>query len=100
MFENSIEWNKDTLRALRLRLGWSRSDMARRLKCELTDIEAWEEGQGELLFNPHIKGELALIHRQADACSDEVRFTPACENECDKQALDQVDFSRVKADLE
>lgn len=100
MFENSNEWNKDSLRALRLRLGWSRSDMARRLKCELTDIESWEEGQGELLFNPHIKGELALIHRQADACSDEVRFTPACENECDKRALDQVDFSRVKVDLE
>ncbi|QLY24793.1 helix-turn-helix transcriptional regulator [Bdellovibrio sp. KM01] len=100
MFENSNEWNKDTLRALRLRLGWSRSDMARRLKCELTEIESWEEGQGELLFNSHIKGELALIHRQADECSDQVRFTPACENECDKQALDQVDFSRVKADLE
>ncbi|WP_413575670.1 XRE family transcriptional regulator [Bdellovibrio sp. HCB290] len=100
MIENSNEWNKDSLRALRLRLGWSRSDMARRLKCTLTDIETWEEGGGELLFNPHIKGELALIHRQADECSDEVRFTPACENECDKNALNQIDFSRVKADLE
>ncbi|MEK2687546.1 XRE family transcriptional regulator [Bdellovibrio sp. GT3] len=100
MIENQNEWNRDSLRALRLRLGWSRSDMARRLKCALTDIETWEEGNGELLFNPQIKGELALINRQADEASDEVRFTPACENECDKNALSQVDFSRVKADLE
>jgi hypothetical protein len=72
--------------------------MARRLKCSLTDVESWEEGQA--LFEPQIKGELELIYRQAEECSDEVRFTPACENECDKKALDQVDFSRVKADLE
>lgn len=100
MLENSHEWNKENIRALRLRLGWSRSDMARRLKCELTDIVAWEDGSAELLFTPQIKGELALIYRQADECSDEVRFTPACENECDKNALSQIDFSRVKAELE
>lgn len=99
MLENySLEWNRESLRALRLRLGWSRSDMARRLQCDLTEVEAWEEGNGE--FEIQVKGELEILYRQAEECSDEVRYTPACENECDKNALDQVDFSRVKADLE
>lgn len=100
MLENySLEWNRESLRALRLRLGWSRSDMARRLQCDLTDIEAWEE-ESHVEFEVRVKGELELLYRQAEECSDEVRYTPACENECDKKALDQVDFSRVKADLE
>lgn len=99
MIENhSLDWNKEALRALRLRLGWSKSDLARRLHCSSEDIDSWEEGLSKI--EAAIKNELELILRQAEACCDEVKYTPAAENECDKNALEQIEFSRVKLDLE
>ncbi|NUN04741.1 MAG: helix-turn-helix transcriptional regulator [Bdellovibrio sp.] len=94
----SLDWNKETLRDLRLRLGWSRSELARKLHCAPEEIESWEDGTG--LIALAMKGELEIILRQAEACSEEVQFTPAAENECAKNALEQINFSRVKADLE
>lgn len=93
----SFDWNKENVRSLRLRLGWSKSDLARRLNCSAAEVEAWEDGSAPL--TSAVKSELAMIARQADECSDEVRCVPAAENECDKNALAQVDFSRIKADL-
>ena len=92
----SLDWNKETLRDLRLRLGWSRSELARKLQCAPEEVESWEDGSGPITM----KSELEIILRQAEACSQEVQFTPAAENECAKNALEQIHFSRVKADLE
>lgn len=94
----SLDWNKETLRDLRLRLGWSRSELARKLQCAPEEIESWEEGTGLIAIS--MKSELEIMLRQAEACSQEVQFTPAAENECAKNALEQIHFSRVKADLE
>lgn len=94
----STEWNKETIRTLRLRMGWCKSDLARRLHCSSDEIEAWEEGLSEI--EASFIGELELILRQAEACCDEVKHMTAAENQCDKNALEQIDFSRVKADLE
>lgn len=94
----SLDWNKETLRDLRLRLGWSRSELARKLHCAQEEVESWEEGTCEI--RPALKSELEIILRQAEACSEEVKYTPAAENECAKNALEQIHFSRVKADLE
>lgn len=99
MLENQkLDWNKESLHNLRLRLGWSRSDLARRLHCSSEDIEALEAGHR--LIDGMLKGELEILRRQAEACCDEVMYTPAAEAELDKKALEQIDFSRVKADLE
>lgn len=94
----SLEWNKESVRALRLRLGWSKSDMARRLQCSLTDLESFEDGQSEM--KSLIKSQLEMMYRQCQECSDEVKYTAASENVLEKSALEQVEFSRVKADLE
>ncbi len=99
MMENySLEWNKQSVRALRLRLGFSKSDMARRLKCSLKQVDSWEEGTQDLEIQ--IKGELEIMYRQCQECSDEVKYAPASEVALDKNALEQIEFSRVKADLE
>ena len=95
---NNLEWNKDSLRALRLKLGWSKSDLARRLKCSVDEVDAWEDGSGFLEIQ--VKGELEIMLRQCQECSDEVKFTPASELALDKNALEQIDFSRVKEDFE
>lgn len=94
----SLRWNKQNVRSLRLRLGWSRSELAHRLHCSPAEVEGWEEG-GKKIDNARIS-DLELILRQAEACSDEVHYTPAAENQCDKRALGQIDFSRVKADID
>jgi DNA-binding transcriptional regulator YiaG len=47
MFETTTQtWNPEHIVTLRRRLGWSKSDLARRLHCETTEVEAWEEGNG------------------------------------------------------
>jgi len=93
-----LEWNKENLRSVRMRLGWSRSDMARRLNCLCSDIESWEDGR--TLVTTEIKSDLEMILSQANFCNEEVRCSPVAEIELTKSSLSQIEFSRVKADLE
>lgn len=94
----SLDWNKDKLRSVRMSLGWSRSDMARRLHCLCSDIESWEEGTSAVDAN--IQSDLEMILSQANFCTEEVRCSPVAEIELSKNSLNQIEFSRVKADLE
>lgn len=98
MVQESINWNKETLRTLRLRMGWTKSDLARHLHCSTEKIEEWENG----ICNIHADfiGHLEIILRQAETCCDEVKLTPVAEHACEKNALEQIDFSRVKDDFE
>lgn len=99
MVENQqVNWTKENLRSLRLRMGWSKSDLAFHLHCSSDDIAAWEVGTRRI--ESSIRSQLEFILRQADACSEEVQKTPAAENQCRQNAIDQIDFSRVKANLE
>lgn len=99
MVENYVSrWSKENIRTLRLRLGWSKSELAYRLHCSPEMVESWENQSCPM--DLAISSELEIILRHAEACSDEVQFTPVAENQCDKKALEQIDFSRVKADLE
>jgi transcriptional regulator with XRE-family HTH domain len=99
MIENqTYRWTKENIRSLRLRLGWSKSELAFRLHCSPEQVTAWEDDGRSI--DASTTSALELILRQAEACSDEVQFTPAAENQCDQRALGQIDFSRVKADLD
>ena len=93
----SFEWNRESLRSLRLRLGWSKSDLARRLGCCSQDIDEWEAGRS---MDSDTRSNLEMLYLQAETVCDDVKYMPAAENECDRKALDQIEFSRVKADLE
>lgn len=96
--QESLRWNKHNLRSLRLRLGWCRSELAHRLQCSVAEVESWEEGAGDI--DPVRASELEFLWRQAEECSEEVHYTPAAENECEKKALEQISFSQVKLDFE
>lgn len=93
----ALRWTKENIRSLRLRLGWSKSELAYRLHCSTDQIEIWET-KGPIM-DSSTASELEIILRQAEAYSDEVQYTPAAENRCDQQALEQIEFSRVKAEL-
>jgi len=94
----SSTWNKDAIKSLRRRLGWSQGDLARRLSCASTEVESWENGSHTPAMN--FLNELFLIAKQADACSHEVHASPLAETLCDQQALGQIEFSEIKEDIE
>lgn len=94
----SSEWAKDNIRQLRLRMGWSRSDIARRLQCSTEDVIHFEEGTKDIELC--MKSELEILLRRAEAYGDEVRMVPTAENKCDQDALQQIDFSKIKAELD
>lgn len=96
--DQAYRWTKEKVRSLRLRLGWSKSELAFRLQCSPQQVEAWEEGGQSI--DSVASSSLEVFLHQADACSDEVHYMPAAENQCDQKALEQIDFSRVKADLD
>lgn len=86
-----MEWNKESIRNLRLRLGWTQSDLARRLHMSSTLIATWEEGQICPTFDT--VQELELILHQADICCDEVSQVPVAEKICDQSSVNQIKMS-------
>lgn len=85
---DSFHWDRKELRNLRLRLGWSQSDLARRLKCEPQLIESIENGQEKC--SNQIQNELHMILRQAEVCSDELQIQCQLENTLEKEKKDQI----------
>lgn len=65
-----MNWDSDKIKSLRLRLGWSPSDLARRLNCESCIVAGWEKGSEplEAVFSQ----ELDILLKQADSTADEV----------------------------
>ncbi len=81
-------WNKETVRVLRRRLGWSQSDLARRLQCEPHFIENIEVGSCEL--TTEFCQILELISHQAEECCDQVQNTARAEKILDQDSLGQI----------
>lgn len=91
MSENNHEtfhWDRKELRNLRLRLGWSQSDLARRLKCEPQLIESIENGKEDCSIQ--IQNELHIILRHAEVCSEELQIQCQLENTLEKEKKDQI----------
>lgn len=84
----TLIWNKETVRILRRRLGWSHSDLARRLQCPSNFIEEVEAGVGELTVE--YCQILELISHQAEECCDQVQNTARAEKILDQDTLGQI----------
>jgi transcriptional regulator with XRE-family HTH domain len=85
-----MEWKSEEIRHLRLRLGWSRSDLARRLSLECSLVSLWEEGNRMPEFKE--SQMLDLIAKQADVVAEETSATPVAEIYCDETELDQCEL--------
>lgn len=81
-------WNKETVRVLRRRLGWSQSDLARRLHCEPHFIEDIESGASRP--TDEYCQILELISHQAEECCDQVQNTARAEKILDQDSLGQI----------
>ena len=78
---SSPRWSKVQIRSLRLRLGWSKAEFARKLSLGAADIDFLE--QGLLIPNPTLSGELEIIMRQVESDSNEVRDSALVEYKVD-----------------
>lgn len=90
-------FTKESIRHLRLRLGWTQSDLARNVGCSIQIIEDLEKGH--LIPEAALASELEIIEKHADELSDEVHNLPLTENKMEESHLDQIEFTRVLNDL-
>ena len=94
MSEVKHHWQQAQIRTLRLRLGWTQSDLARRLECDAKLIESLEVGSQQAAVE--IVHKLELIAHQADLCGEEIQCLPAAEIVCDQEHLGQVELNKVR----
>lgn len=83
------------LRLLRRRMGWTSSDLARRLGVRSADIEIWEKGNSKP-ESADVITRIEFLFRQADICCDEVKSVPMAENMLEESHLVQVEATRVR----
>ena len=88
-------WDGDKIRDLRLRMGWSQSDLARRLQVESTKISQLEME----LEKPakEIAQNLEMLFRQAEASADFVSCESLAEIVFEESDAPQIDTSSIRS---
>lgn len=89
-----MEWTKERIKELRLKMGWSHSDMARHLEIEVNTISEIENGD-EKEFGP-ICSKLTLFWNQAESISNEVILSALAEQVLESQKLTQLFQSELQ----
>jgi len=84
-----MEWTKDRVRELRLKMGWSVSDLARHLEVELSTVYGLEDGSCHQITEP-LSSLLTLFWNQAEALSDEVILSAIAERELEILKANQL----------
>jgi transcriptional regulator with XRE-family HTH domain len=89
-----MTWSKEKVKALRLRLGWSQADLARRLNIEVLNVIKIENGDCETAS--HMNGYFTLLQNHADLIAEETMIVPLAEDVMKKNDLDQIDQDEFK----
>jgi transcriptional regulator with XRE-family HTH domain len=89
-----MAWDAEKIRDLRLRMGWSQTDLARRLHTESKTVIEWEIG----LEEPAVEftQELDLLFKQAESSADQVSCDSLCEIEFEESGATQIDASSIR----
>ena len=87
-------WDGDKIRDLRLRMGWSQSDLARRLQIESKKINEFEMDLEEAPKD--IWSALDLLLKQADVTADGVSCDSLAEIVFDEDKVLQVDTTSIR----
>lgn len=85
------------IRQLRYRMGWTQSEMARTVGCEIELIAAWEQGAAQ----PAREHETTLVRfmQNAQANAEKLQRLPAAEDLMTRRNLSQIHDSEVLAYL-
>ncbi len=90
-----MEWDSLKIRSLRRRLGWSQSDLARRLHIESLAVQSWEEGQAQPPRS--IAQSLELLLHQADLSSLEISQSTQVELTMSERELESLNLQSLES---
>ncbi len=85
-------WSGDEIRSLRLRLGWSAADFARRFGCLSDQIMNWEKGAAQPSSEDRL--QLMKLSIYVDSYSEQMQRAPIAE-----EVLRSGGFEQVHNDL-
>lgn len=83
-----MEWNKERIRELRLRMGWSHADLARHLQVEVSTLTKIEDGNN--VDFDFLGSRLTLFWQQAESISNEVQYSALAEKFIEDNNLTQL----------
>ncbi len=91
--QTDLKWPPDSLKTLRLRMGFSQCDLARQLSISTELVRVWEEGRQEV--SQECAARLHVLFNQAEMCSHEIYSQPLAESELEKNDLGQIESSTI-----
>jgi ribosome-binding protein aMBF1 (putative translation factor) len=92
--EKNMEFNQEKVRELRLKMGWSQSDLARRLELQVQVISDIEKG---LLEMPEkFRTQLVFLMNQLESITEEIHLQPHAENILENEGLHQIIYSELR----
>lgn len=83
-----MRWGPSEIRELRLRLGWSAAEMARRLGCSVHLVLTWEAGQNRPDVEVH--RQFAFLQSWVEENSARITQSPLAEVVLSREHLAQV----------
>lgn len=91
---NSKSVSPQCIRELRLRMGWSSSDLAKKLNITQDEVAMLESGKA----NPtkSIKSEIEILLSHAELCAQEILTAPQLEQVLDEGVVDQLNLSKFR----
>lgn len=89
----TMEWGPENIRSLRRRLGWSQSDLARRMQIETSHISDWEAGKE--LPKKDQQQTLELIFKQAELAALEIVQSTRAEWSLRQRDLESIDVQSL-----
>lgn len=84
----SLRMNAGEIKNLRLRLGWTHADLARRVACSADEVKEWEDG----LKPPHREAlnQLQYLLFKADSLAHDLAAQPQVESTLMSYHLEQI----------
>ncbi len=84
----NINWNGQKIRDLRRKMGWSQSDLTRRLNCTSDELNFWEDDKKELPLN--VVNQLTFFEDQLVSHREAVEEQPLAEIMLKNKKLGQI----------
>lgn len=88
-----MEWDSHNIRSLRRRLGWSQSDLARRLQIESASVQTWESGEAKPLRSQ--VQILEMLFNQAELTSLEIAQSTQVELTMNQRELESLSIQSL-----
>lgn len=93
-----MAWTPEEIRSLRKRLGWSHSDLARRLGVGKDAVQEWEKGT----LSPcrESQQDLHAIHYLMRNCSLEMSVRAVADALLEQNGLEQITSSQISEQID